>query len=371
MKGQFLIFTINRLLYTVAGELIFTFGVLNLYVISGGSLVDTILPFIIVHIGHATLVPLTANITGKMGTKYSLIFGSVMILLANIPLMFVTKERFWLVWLWATLFIIGRPFHWTAVHYYVSILTSGKHRGSELGIFRALGLVVIIITPLIGGFVSAGFGILGLISIVVVAIFLSLIPLLKLKNYHFSYGGRFGKITTLRNPRNLIRLALLDQPSAQMQKFWIIYAFIIIGSSFVIFGNLFTVIAIAGIILSLFTGRYLDHHNRRKLLRLDAVIISVSWVLRAFAQTVSGIFFADVFFRFNANIKDTAAGTLTYDYMFEKHTEQIDENIIVRETIINYAAAVVNILFLGIILLAGFNAAFLVTALMTLFFLFA
>ncbi|KXK27419.1 MAG: Major Facilitator Superfamily protein [candidate division WS6 bacterium OLB20] len=365
-------YSTSRALANVSLGLVTVFGTLSIFQIFNNSLVHALAPLALIHLLHGLLVPLTADFIGRVGTRTSIIIGSVLMLAGQLPLMLLASDNYAPVLVYIALNAIGRPLMFTPVLYYVARLTDARKRGSEYGLIRAIILVSIVIYPALGGIVSASFGVAGLITASAMFALLSIVPLFAIETFRFRYTGKVFKLLTHKAFRRASTLAIMNQPIDQFEHLWVVYVFLLLGSSYQDFGYLFTAILIISVGLSLLIGRFLDKHNRRTFLRRDSLLLFFSWIMRTLATSAPGVFVSDIVYKLNANLKDSAYIVLTYDLMTaKKHRDaQLDEHIVVREMVTNIAAAVAIMFGAVIVLNFGFEAAFLFAALISLFFLF-
>ncbi|MFQ5492707.1 MAG: MFS transporter [Candidatus Dojkabacteria bacterium] len=371
MNKELRYFTANRTLFNIAIALFELFGILNLYSIFDENLLYAVGPYIVIHFSYATLLPVFARYVGKMGIRTSMILGSILFLASLSPLIFVTEEIQFPIFIWITLNIAARLVYYLPVHYYFTTMTSSRHRGEEIGIFNAIMLVSVMLIPLIGGNISENYSIAGLAVTSLFILGLSILPLFKLENEKFFYSGRLKRIESVRAVRKMVKLVIVDTIQGQFWVFWVIYVFIVLRGSFVGFGELFTIVGIINAVISVFLGKFLDRHNRKQFLNYDAIFVFVVWILRAIASSTLGILIAETAFKINLNLKNSAFGVLTYDFLSQSnHEVQIDEKIVIREISINYTISLA--LFAGFIIVTvgGFQLGFVVAGIVALLFAF-
>lgn len=369
MKVKLNLYTIRTFFFGLGLDLFNIFGVIGLYTLYDNNIFAGIAPYVCVHFGYATLLPFFARIGGRLGTKRSTILGSVVFLMSYLALVLSNKETVLPIVIWIVLNILGHLLIFVPHHYYMTRYTSARSRGHEIGKFRAVMLLFALILPAIGAVASNWLGLAGIAIFSSIFVFFSLLPLIWIDDFHYHYSGKLLHYLDISGVRKNIKLVGINELQGRFDKYWFIYVFLIAGQSFTVFGEILTLVNVINIFAALLLGNFLDHHNRKKMLKFEGFFVSISWLARAIARTPLMIVIADSLFKVNENIKDSAYSILTYDLMTERNqTAQLDEKIVIREIAINYAISLTLVLGFILVYILGFNVTFVFAALAALLF---
>jgi len=118
MERKYFYFGLTTTIFALGINLISIFGVVSLYVFYGGRIELAVLPFIIIHLLYAFTLPLTAKFTGKLGTRTSMIIGSLLFIMSYFALMFLYEFDFWPVALWIVFNAAAHNFFFLSMHYF-------------------------------------------------------------------------------------------------------------------------------------------------------------------------------------------------------------------------------------------------------------
>ncbi len=369
MKQKFSYFSLSTVLFSFGMNLINVFGVVYLYTVSGGSIAYAVIPYAAIHGIYALLLPFFVRISGKIGTRTSMMIGSLFFLISSLVFVFNNSVQPAVIISWVLLMAAGHLFFYVSYTYYAVIYTDSSTRGSSLTSLVRKSILVSIFLPLTGGLITQAFGILGLALTSAGFIFISFLPLSRIDNFKFLYSGRLRSLLSLRSVRMFLRVSAANELQGDFDPFWLIYIFLIAGS-FLQLGELLTIITILNFIATKILGKFLDRHNRRKFLHIDSIFLSFTWLLRSITTTAGGILLADTLFRFNENLKENTATVLAYDLISSKdQNAQLDEKIVIREMGINLMWTFVLLFGLLIVTHGGFQMAFIAAGLFSLLFL--
>jgi len=364
VKEQFNKFNLSSSLFDFAYALSRIFGVLYIYLISGHSMVMAIGSLGLMGLLDAFLLSFLSKPIGKMGVRTSLIIATILYFLSSLALFPMTVANFpTTISIWIITSSFAKAFYYIAYHYYVLKLTQQGIRGKEISYIFALSTLLGIIPPYLGAILSDKFGLPGLAIVSAGFFLLSIIPLLSIENFKFTYTGKILKILDIHSIKKEFRLSLIYQVQNQ-ESFWQIYVFILLGSSFISFGELFTLTYLISMVITFILGRFLDHHNRMKVLKIDGVFQSIGWLLRFAAQTPLGLIVADIYMKLSNQVLGQTLTTVTYDLLTYKNKNEdqiLDEKIVAREIALNtslFITAVVSVVtftlfsFQGVFVLA-------------------
>ncbi len=369
MSKQFRYFTIFNGLHAAAFTALSFFGILNIYDITG-SLMLAVLSFAGIYLLYPFVLYFIAPMLGKLGTRNSMVIGTVILITSLVPFFFIESYT-WLIVPWVLLWMLSRVFYNVSWYYQFCMLSTTKHRGSEIAMKSMIDIVVEAIVPLVSGLLTALYGIQGIVGLAVVLVIAEMVMLMRLQNYHFLYSGGLFRYMQIPRLQNLLLMVGINDAQNFLNVFWHIFIFLVAGSNFAKTGSLVALSVLIGLLFSYFLGHFLDHHNRRSLLRYEAVINSVLWLIRFFANSIAWIVPVDSIYKLNRYLKDEAIGTVTTDMLVNPvHEQQLDEKIIVREIVANAVIGIVVLFGLVLALVFGLKAPLLLAAAISLLFVF-
>jgi hypothetical protein len=369
MSKQFRYFTIFNGLHTAAYTALSFFGILNIYDFTG-SLLIAILAYAGIYLLYPFVLYWIAPLLGKLGTRDSMLIGTIFLLSSLVPFFFIETYP-WLMVPWVFLWMLSRVFYNVSWYYQFCMLSTTKHRGTEVALKSMIDILVEAIVPLITGLLTALYGVHGVVGLCVLLVGAEMMMLLRLQNYHFLYSGGLFRYMQIPRLQNLLLIVGINDAQNFLNVFWHIFIFVIAGSNFAKTGSLVALSVLIGLLFSYFLGHFLDHHNRRSLLRYEAVINSLLWIVRFFASSIAWIVPVDSIYKLNRYLKDEAISTVTTDMLVNPmHEQQLDEKIIVREIVANAVIAIVVLFGLLLALVFGLKAPLLLAAAISLLFVF-
>lgn len=318
-------------------RLILIFGIVFFYQLFDQNILMAVMPYVLGHLGYATLLPFAAKITSRIGTRNSVLLAFAVITAAA-PFIFAFSDtdNINYFWAWMVLFYCGKLFLHSPVIYLFGQYTDHKHRGKQMGFVRIFQVCGSVIAPLVGGFVSAEYGLPGMIAVGTFILLLGSFGLFFVPN--LKYKVTITKQTYKQAPRDLYLIDTLFFSQWAGMRVWPIVMFIILGSSF---SNLGLALALTGgvtIVAAYFTGSWLDKHDRMKTFQVQMALRSFGWWLRAISFFPLMAIVVDAFNKILFELTVETLDTLNYDLVNDGIPEDSrDEMVIVREQIINYS----------------------------------
>lgn len=291
--------------------------------------------------------------TVRIGYQKSFIFSYILYLLQFILLFYLSAApSLYLYLLVALVNGLQTPVFWAS---YLTILSKNTKRarmGQDMGVLQLLLQVVGVVAPAVSGLIAhlVGMEILFLLGIVMTLISVILVLLMDEKKSRFQVSWR--EFFAWLKERQYGRLA-----ASMMGKYiydaavylWPLYVFLLLGTIDKV-GYLYTISLFLAMLVTFFTGVYIDRANSKKPFYFSGGILSLVWLLRTQVFTVWGIVLSDTFDRLAANVHalffDTAVikrgkGSRAFSYF------------IYREVIVNTAAVLFWLAFVIFFLLNG------------------
>ncbi|MCA9379679.1 MFS transporter [Candidatus Dojkabacteria bacterium] len=363
---HFTYFTITNSLLLLLFGLTNTFGIAYLYKRSEGSFLLSIGLIILIRILYIIILPTGTKLVGRIGTRSSVIVFMILLLLSNASLILVDSSIFFL-YLWIILSAVAYIFFFIPTALFTSKYTETKTRGIQMGRISSTILFATAFAPLITGEVLDRYSITGFVLLLALIIIISLFFVPKLKNIHFDYLGGLKKF---RFNKSLLRGSWIEAchySTRNLGIFWSLYIFIFFDENYKKFGLLLTAITLFSAFVNIIVGKYLNQHNKKDIIKTQAIFSPFSWIFRILAVNPLSIFFADAFHSLNGYIRESAIESTAFDLMSrDGHKEILDEKFVVREIIINIG--IILTLSAGVILtmLFGIKSSFILGIIISL-----
>ena len=232
---------------------------------------------------------------------------------------------------------LGMMMFWPAFHT-AFIRFSGKDdRGSDVGRGRAIRLLPVILSPLIGGWILFVFGYPSLFLVVFALILAGIIPLIYAKSIKEDYTDTVDKAwKRIFDKHNRRRTFALVSHGAETLVLGITWPLFLFGLSinFSEIGEITSFALLASTIFLLYVGKISDTKDRPWLLNMGAAWTSLSWVFKLFVRTPFDAFLAHTIYRISKAAADIPFQTTFYELAAERHSHA-DELIVYRETVVN------------------------------------
>lgn len=289
----------------------------------------------------------------KIGYQKTFVFSYLLYLVQFILLFYLSSApNLRLYLLVAVVNGLQTPVFWAS---YLTILSKNTKRasmGQDMGVLQLLLQVVGVVAPAVSGLIAylIGMEVLFLLGMVMTLISVSLVLLMDEKESRFQVSWQ--EFFAWLQERQYGRLA-----ASMMGKYiydaavflWPLYVFLLLGTIDKV-GYLYTISLFLAMLVTFFTGVYIDRTRNKKPFYLSGGLLSVIWLLRTQVFTVWGIILSDTFDRLAANVHalffDTAVikrgkGSRAFSYF------------IYREVIVNTAAVFFWLAFVIFFLLNG------------------
>ncbi|SRR3989344_1117127 len=316
---------------------------LYLYLELNFSFEQTISFFIFYSVIFAVATPLAAKFSATYGVKHSVLV-SVPFYLAFVALLYLLPYFNIPLLLISALMGMSQAFYWLGMHLVFHHVSDHDHRGEEVGARTSMTVISGMIGPFLGGLLITFFGFKALFLLTAILLFLSALVLFKSKEgrvrYHFSFKS------VLNRDHWKDSLFFVSRGTAVIANgvIWPLFVFVILGSytSLGLTGSLFA--GLSAILLWVI-GKYSDHSDKRKIIRLTTIFDSAVWVLRAFVVTVPHVFAVTALAALTTGTREAPLGALEYD----KARGEIAAYFVSREVFICLG----RILLLTVVLLFG------------------
>ncbi len=298
---------------------------LYLYKELGYTLQQTLLFFVFYSLIFAISTPLAAKFCARYGVKHCVLLSvpfylGYIILLQLLPVMATPLI------LISTLLGISLALYWMGMNLVFQCVTDHKHRGEQVGKQMGVTILATMIGPLMGGLIIEylGFTFLFIIATLFLILGAGILFLSKDKHipYHFSLRRLFDK----KQWGDSVYFVSKGTRVMAEGVVWPLMVFMILGS-YVSLGLMGTVFSLVSAVLVWIVGKYSDHGDKRMIVWWSCGFESLTWFLRSFVSSVSGVFGISIFAGVTEGVKNAPLGALECD----KAHGEIAHYYVVRE----------------------------------------
>jgi MFS family permease len=328
-------------------------------------------------IGYLLRIPfflIGAKIFTRIGLKHSMIIGVVLWafyyaggLLLDLQLGFNANIILF------TSFVFLSGFHglyWAPFHVDFATFTKKGHRGREVSLIHVLRRVISIFIPILAAYLITQYSFSSVFIVGIVFGLVSIIPLMFLPNIEATY--EYGVIETFKKlfskKFSHLTVAMIGEGAQSTVGYiaWPVFLFLIFKGEYLNVGIFSSIIVFGSMLIQLFLGKQIDKRAPGAFLSWGSRIYSLGWFLKAFVESVTGVFLASTFHAFGSILLAAPLETIVYQQAADAG-HYIDEFTVIREmglTVGRLAMAA----FLAIITIwFPLNTAFVVAALSSLF----
>jgi len=271
------------------------------------------------------------------------------------------------LWIIASLVGIEIALYWMPMQGIFGRATGQKTVGSEISKMTFYSGLATAIAPFVGGVIAffLNFQVLFVIGMALLA--LSHIPLFWTKDIHPVSKFKMKDMLSYFKKHKWYLRATFMRSFERISSYiiWPIFTFLMLGSV-VSVGAVGSLVALGGAIFIRFVGYLTDKFNKKNILKIGVVLISIGWIVRAFLPTnviyfyIASVFAGAVFYLMEVPY-------FAFTYQIGKESD-MDEAIVFRELPIWIARMcffVLAFLFIG-----NFQILFLILGLFYLLYLF-
>lgn len=275
------------------------------------SLNDTLSYFFVGAVFFLFCTPLAAIISRKIGLKH-IILLSVPFYVINLYLLFLLTQVSIPLWIIGAVGGVGSALFWFGFHYIFFLLSDKKHRGNEVGIRLSTSLVAAFVGPTLGGFLIQQVGfhsvfIFAAISLLIAALFLLLSDDIKTK-YHFSIKSIFD----IHSTNLAIFYTSRGMIDTGVTVVWPLFLFYIL-QNYTSLGITQSLVTVGSIILIFFSGKWVDHQSKKRVVRIFSFFEAINWVLRSLISTIIHVLGVTIFGSLTSGIMAPALTAMEYD----------------------------------------------------------
>ncbi len=292
----------NYLIFQFAVGMVSSFGIIFIYQLGSDvfqGLVYALSFICFQRVVVALSIPFVATYTSKVGYRRVMMVGLMML---AVKLLFFTQVNSDSIW---PLFIAAIFGGFAISSYYLSYHAlfiddnDDEKLGEQIGFITMIGRMAAIISPFLAGVLINKYGFSAMFGMAIFLIVISTLPLASMKHHERHVGKySFAAVWKFIKDYPKITSSMLNwHITAGIQDlYWAVYLFIILGS-YVKFGIVGSVVAIANSIAIYVFGKVYDKRRASKTFVDSSVVVSITWVFRFLSKTFVAAAVSDIFNR--------------------------------------------------------------------------
>ncbi len=302
---------LSMALRAFALSLISLFIPLYLYAELGYSFNQTIGFFIFYSVILAITSPIAAKFAARYGVKHTVL---VSVPLYMLFVLFLYLLSFYSLSLLLISALAGASisFYWMGMHLVFHHASHRNHRGEEVGKRGSATIIGSVLGPVVGGGIIsiAGFG--AVFSVVLAVLLLSIIVLWGSTENHVTYTFSVRSILDRKHWKDSLFFVSRGTHVIAEGVIWPLFVFVILGS-YISLGAMGSLLSVVSIALLWSVGKYSDHANRRRIVRITTVFDSVVWIVRGIVTTAGEVFAMTGIAALTHGIRESPLGAMEYD----------------------------------------------------------
>ncbi len=359
----------HRLIQFAGASIVGMFLPIFIYEFFGLALVPFVIWYIVAYAVRIPLLILAAKHFDKIGLTVSMAIATVVLCLFYGTTFILEVVPGWQPMLFLTIGIVLQgifsAMYWTPFHVDFTRFSTKGNRGKQVSILYAAKDAVAVVGPMVGGWLILTFTYGAIFGAAILVILTSLIPLLfvpKIKaKYEYGFFESFKKLFSKKY--RYMTLSMMAHGAESVVSFiiWPIFLFTLFEGEYLDVGIFASIIVVVSIGLRLFVGKWLDHHKRKKLLKLGVDLYAFGWLLKAIVTSVGGVFAASTFHSFGSIMMKTPLDVMTYEKAADAG-HYIDEFTTLREISLCIGRVIILALLIPIMLHFSISSAFIVAA---------
>lgn len=340
------------------------------YLEFGGELTYVIAVYVAAYLCNTLLTPLTAKLICTWGMRKLMMVAVFPFLIAGMTAMaFWEVAPLWMLAVYIFGWTVYRSLYWVPYHVEVTSFLDTHHRGRQVSLYTNVASAMLVVAPLIGGFLINSFGFVYAFVLSLILFCSSFIPLLYMRETHeefsFKYFETFRRLFSSKNRPLLLAYMGDGAQNAVNLIFWPVFIFLILHGDFLAVGAVSALVTLATFVIRFMAGEMIDKANKTHLLLFSSVIFTTGWFLKSFATTAIHIFLFDAYHQAGKALHRISFDAGTYEQSAD-NGHFVDEFTVLKEMALNIGR--VLMLIVGGILAAlfGIKVAFVLAALASL-----
>jgi len=238
---------------------------------------DVLAALALILAGRFMIRPLLLAPARRFGLRPLVIAGTVLTGL-QYPVLAEVHGVGWELLAWCAISSVGDTVYWTCYHAYFASLGDTAHRGHQIGAREAIAAIVGIVAPLATGWTLTTFGARAAFDATAVVLLLAALPLLGTPNV--AVADEAPGVLRAAIP-GILMFAADGWTAAGFYFVWQIALFLALGESYTAYGGAMALAALAGAVIGLALGRFIDAGHGGRAVWLAAGSLALVIVLRA------------------------------------------------------------------------------------------
>lgn len=360
---------LNRLLVQIAFGLLTGFGILFFFEKFNGSIVYVLLLSSALHLTFALGNHISARLIKIWGMRNMMIVALFFLIVVFISRVFWEYNPILILAIYFFTFSVYKSLYWVPYHVEFASFTDKKTRGKQVALLYNIGDMFAASLPFISGLIISASGYNTLFITGCIFVMLSIFPLFKINQTRENYTWSFNRLVqelfqkenrgvVLSNLGNGLQMTV----SAVV---WPIFIFIVTEGDYVKFGAILALVAIFMIFLRYIVGKYMDKVGREKVVKVGNTVYFTGWILKAFIQSVTGIFVVDIYHRLGNVVNKLSFDVSVYDQAAD-NGRYIDEYTLLKEFSTLIGRFIMPLVLIPVIFYFNIQVAFIFGALATL-----
>ncbi len=317
--------------------MILLFEPIYIFLFFNKSLTYTLLYFSSIHILYALLAVYSGKLISKIGVSNCILLGNIFLFGYYLTLYYLNYNH-WLIFLAVILGSLSKALFWPGFHLDFVRFSHRKERSEEVGKLKALNILPIIISPILGGWIVTTKGYSFLFSIALIILILSTLPLFiarhKKEKYEESYPVTWKRVLSPKFNSRTLAFGAAGIETGTARYLWPIFLYLLAISPFNIGGISSFSLGLSAL-FSLYLGKKLKAKaSQEKILKLGSKLVALMWIIKSLAQDTFQALITRASYRVLGNLVAIPFSTIFYNLADSRH-EEADEFIIYREIVLN------------------------------------
>lgn len=258
-------YNIFIMLSTIARNIVEVFSAVLLYKM-GYTLKDILLFFAILYLTGALISIITIYLTKIINAKYILIFSSIVFSISFYYMSVMEKNIINLI-IFSIIYAIG-CYTYHSLRHYFAIKSIDKDKKKNIGDILIFSNIGLILSPLIGGYITKKISLLALVALVALISILAIIPLFKL-----NIKEKNNKIEYKKIEKNKLLFFIFEQAKVINLSLQPLYLYLFVNSKLEYVGIFNAIMGISACIFIYFFVRKVDDKKYFKYLNILFCII--------------------------------------------------------------------------------------------------
>lgn len=242
------------------------------------------------------LLPVAAELLGKIGYRRMMTLALVALVLRLFVLMETTPDRLWILGLAALAGGFYIAAYYLAFHCLFLDDNNDEQIGTQIGFLSLVRRLALVVSPFAAGLVVEQFGFGVLFGVGIFLLLVSLVPLFAMPHHKHSMRGFSMKKVMGQyeeHPHFTKAVLYFNVSQAVLDIYWPLYLLLIL-KSYAVLGAVSSGVMIASGVSVYAMGKVYDKRPLHKLFPIVSLLVSVTWGMRFLAQSVSTIVTADM-----------------------------------------------------------------------------